>query len=183
MTRKQALHKVIEVLSKSSKYTEEIRLLQELSEELPLIHWSDASIRDTVEQFVLDNGRVPTVSDFRKKGMPPHTVIKQKYKITLAEWLDKFYPTVKPTREEFKAKYTEMFIADYIEIKPRSQEEFNQKKRPETRGWQTVANYYGAKSWRALLKRLDLPLYFDMRRDHIPVKMKVEFFSDYDFRD
>lgn len=183
MTRKQALHKAIEVLSKSSKYKEEIRLLQELSEELPLIHWSDSSIRDTVEQFILDNGRVPTVTDFKRKGMPPHPVIKQKYKITLSEWLDQNYPTVKPTFEELKAKYTDSFIADYIKIKPKSQEEFNRNKGPETKGWQTVAHYHNMTSWRNLLKVLDLPLYFDMRRDHVPVKMKVTIYNDYDFRD
>ena len=183
MTRKQALQRAITELAKSPEYAEDIRILQEISDELPLIHWSDSSIRDTVEQFILDNGRVPTASDFKKKGMPPHPVIKQKYKITLGEWLEKHYPVRKPTYEELKEKYTQMFIEDYYRIKPKSQEEFNRGKRPETRGWQTVANYHHTKSWRNLLKKLDLPLYFDMARDHVPVKITVNFHVDYDFID
>ncbi len=183
MTRKQALHKAIEVLSHSDEYVEEIQILTEISAELPLMHWSDSSIRDTIEQFILDNGRVPTTTDFNKKGMPSHPVIKQKYKITLSEWLDKNYPTMKLNREELKVKYTEIFISDYMKIKPKSQEQFNKNRSPDTRGWQTVAQYYGVKSWRNLLKTLNLPLYFDMCRDHIPVKMNVNIISDYDFRD
>ena len=110
MTRKQALQRAITVLAKNPEYAEDIRILQEIYDELPLIHWSDSSIRDTVEQFILDNGRVPTASDFKKKGMPPHPVIKQKYKITLGEWLEKHYPVRKPTYEELKEKYTIVMV-------------------------------------------------------------------------
>lgn len=183
MTRKQALQRVISMLANNPEYAEEIRILKEISEELPLIHWSDSSIRDTVEQFILDNGRVPTTSDFKKKGMPPHPVIKQKYKITLGEWLEKYYPVRKPTYEELKEKYTKLFVEDYKRIKPKSQYEFNKLKSPGTKGWQTVAKYYEEKSWRNLIKKLDLPLYFDMARDHKPVPFKVNFHLDYDFCD
>ena len=183
MTRKQALYAAIAALSEKQENAEAIRILQELSSELPIIHWSDSSIRDTVEQFILDHGRVPKASDFKKRGMPPHPVIKQKYKITLGEWLDQNYPVHKPTFEELKAKYTAAFVEDYLRIKPKSQEEFNRNKRPETRGWQTVAEYHGIKTWRNLLKALDLPLYFDMYRDHKTANIKVNIHIDYDFND
>ena len=94
MTRKQALQRAIEHLSRFPEYTEEVRLLEEIRRELPLIHWSDRSIHDTVEQFILDNGRPPTASDFKKAGMPPHTVIQSKYKMPLSRWLDENYPTI-----------------------------------------------------------------------------------------
>ena len=38
MTRKQALHRAITHLSQLPEYAEEVRLLQNLSDELPLIH-------------------------------------------------------------------------------------------------------------------------------------------------
>lgn len=183
MTRKKALIKAIEALSSNPEYSETIQLLQDIHDELPLIHWSDKSIHDTVKQFIADNGRIPTVSDFRKKGMPPHPVFKQKYGITLAEWLAEHYPVHKPSFEELKEKYTADFLIDYDRIKPKSQEEFNRNKRPETRGWQTIAFYYDVKSWRNLLKALDLPLYFDMHRDHKPVNLKVNVHTHYDFKD
>lgn len=183
MTRKQALHRAIENLSQFPEFAEEVRLLQEISQELPLIHWSDRSIRDTVEQFILDNGRPPTATDFKKAGMPPHSVIQNKYKMPLSQWLNENYPTPKPSAEELKEEYTRAFLEDYHRIKPRSQYEFNQYKRPETRGWQTVAAYHNTRSWRNLLKKLDLPLYFDMKRDHVPANLKVIVHNDYDFRD
>ena len=183
MTRKQALQRAIEHLSQFPEYAEEVRLLREISQELPMIHWSDHSIRDTVEQFILDNGRPPTVTDFKKAGMPPHTVIQNKYKMPLRQWLTENYPTPKPSAEELKAEYTQAFLEDYHRIKPRSQYEFNQYKRPKTRGWQTVAAYHNTRSLRNLLKKLDLPLYFDMKRDHVPANLKVIVHNDYDFRD
>ena len=183
MTRKQAITKAIAALHQTGENDEAIRLLQDLSDELPLIHWSDKSIRDTVEQFMLDNGRPPTVSDFKKAGMPPHMVIQNKYKMTLGEWLDQNYPTRKLTYDELKAKYTKAFIKDYNRIKPRSQYEFSEKKRPDTRSWQTVAAYYNTRSWRKLLSTLNLPLYNALHRERIPQKITVAIHHDYDFRD
>ena len=183
MTRKQALQKAISALSTMDGYDETIALLQDIYDELPLIHRSDKSIHDTVKQFIIDNGRMPTATDFKKKGMPPHPVIKQKYKITLGEWLEKFYPTQKPTYEELKEKYTKEFLLDYDRIKPKSQEEFNQNRTEGTRGWQTLAAYYNVKSWRNLLKAMKLPLYFELKRDRVRPVIKVNIINNYDFRD
>ena len=183
MTRKQALKQAIRLLSRNPENAEVIEKLQDIHDELPLIHWTDKSIRDYVEQFIADNHRVPTATDFKKAGMPPHPVIKQKYKVTLGEWLDENYPTYKPTFEELKAKYTADFMMDYFRIKPKSQEEFNRNKSKGTRGWQTLAFYYNVKSWRNLIKALDLPLYFEMHRDRKPANITVNIYTDYDFRD
>lgn len=180
MTRKTALHKAIEQLKKIKGNEEIIEKLQDLAEELPIIHWSDKSIRDRVEQFAEENGRNPTVSDFRKKGMPPHPVIKQKYKINLAEWLDKNYPTVRPTEEELKKQYTEEFIREYSRIKPRSADEYDAKRTKGAKSWQTVRSRCGLSSWRGLIRHLDLPFYFDMQKDHIPMKFNIRVFTDFE---
>lgn len=183
MTRKEAINRVLMRLSEIPECEEEMRILAEIRDELPLVHWSDASIRDTVEQFVLDYGRPSTVTDFKKAGMPPHPVFKQKYKMTLAEWLEGNYPTPKRNLDELKEKYTEDFVEDYYRTRPRSQEVFNKNRSCGTKGWQTLAGYYGVKSWRKLLKELELPLYFDMKRDHVPAKLKVNVHVDCDFKD
>ena len=183
MTRKQALNKAIEALSKDKEYTEVISKLKDIYDELPLIHWSDKSIRDTVDQFFADNGRVPTVSDFRRKGMPPHTVIKQKYKITLSEWLSENYPTHRPTYEELKEKYTKEFVEEYERIKPKTQDQFNKERTCGTKGWQTVASYYSVKSWKQLLNVLSLPPYSEDKHSRKHGKIKVCIYSHYDFTD
>jgi hypothetical protein len=183
MTRKQALSRAIAILSQDRENAEVVQKLAELRDDLPLVHWTDGSIRDTVEQFIHDHGRVPRAADFKKKGLPPHPVVKQKYKITVGEWLEQNYPVVKPTFEEIKAKRTKAFLEDYYRIKPRSSEEFNRERTPGTFGWMSVARYYHTRSWRTFLKMLDLPLYFDMQKDHIPIKVTVNFHLDYDFTD
>lgn len=183
MTRKQALNKAIEALSKKKEYAEVVGLLQDICDELPLIHWSDKSIRDTVDQFIVDSGRTPTVSDFRRKGMPPHPVIKQKYKITLGEWLEQNYPVHKVSREELKEKYTKEFIAEYNSIKPKTQEEFNRVRSKGTKSWQTVASYHGVKSWRALLDKLSLSSYSVQSGERPHAGIKVNIFTHYDFCD
>ena len=159
MTRKQAIYQAIQALSKEKGHEEAISSLRDIYEELPLIHWTDKSIRDTVEQFIIDNGRNPTASDFRKKGMPPHPVIKQKYKITLGEWLAQNYPTHAPRFEELKSKYTEDFVNEYIRIKPTSEGDFDKRRNRNTKTWITVAKYNNTTTWRGLLNALSLPIY------------------------
>lgn len=178
MTRKQAIYQAIQVLSAFEGKEKVITLLQDIYDEMPMIHWTDRSIRDTIEQFIVDNGRTPTASDFKKKGMPPHTVFKQKYKITLGEWLQQNYPTPAPTFEKLKAKYTKEFIDEYIRIKPTSEEDFNRRRKRNTKTWNTVAKYHNTKSWLSLLQTLSLPSYNKRAKDR--TVMKVYISSDID---
>ena len=182
MTRKTALKQAIYILSRDNRNKEICEKIQELMDELPIIHWSDKSIRDRVEQFIEDEGRIPTVTDFRRAGMPPHPVIKQKYKITLSEWLNQNYPVQKPTFEELKLKYTNEFIKDYNKIQPRSSSEFNEKRTDGTKGWQTVASYYNVSSWRKLIYALNLTPHFELYRERIRPKLKVNISHDISFK-
>lgn len=183
MTRKQALLRAANILSDSGENKETVALLKEIYEELPLTHWTDKSIKDTVRQFIEDNGRVPTATDFKRNGMPPHTVIKQKYNITLGEWLDKNFPRSKDTYNELKKKYTQQFTVDYCRIKPSSQDNFNKRRSENSRSWQTVAKYNGVKTWRDLIKVLELPDYSYYSRTAAHKTLRVKVITDYDFAD
>ena len=178
MTRKMAINQAIYILSQSKGNEEIIEKLQDISDELPLIHWSDKSIHDRVEQFIEDEGRTPTVSDFRKKGMPPHPVFKQKYNVNLAEWLNHNYPTTRPTAEEITNAYIQDFISEYQRIKPRSANEYESKRNQGVKSWQTVRSRCEQTSWRGLIKHLNLPFYFDMQKDHIPMKFNIKVTTD-----
>lgn len=178
MTRKTAIYQAIYILSQSKGNEEIIKKLQDIVDELPLIHWSDKSIRDRVEQFIEDEGRTPNVSDFRKKGMPPHTVFKQKYGINLAEWLQQNYPTTRPTAEEVTNAYIQEFTSEYKRIKPRSAKEYESNRNKGVKSWQTVCSRCGQTSWRGLIKHLDLPFYFDMQKDHVPMKFNIKVTTD-----
>lgn len=179
MTRKMALQQAIQALSKDKEYSKVVELLQDICNELPLIHWSDKSIRDTIEQFIIDNGRVPTATDFKRKGMPPHPVIKQKYKINLSQWLNENYPTKRLTNEEITKKYTKDFIDEFNRIQPKYSNEYNQNKNKELPTWNTVAKWNDVTSWRALLKKLDLKIYYREYERKVAKDLKVNIYSDY----
>ena len=180
MTRKTALNKAIQALSLFDGNEEVIEKLQDILEEIPLIHWSDKSIHDRVQQFVEEEGRNPTVSDFKKKGMPPHPVIKQKYGISLAEWLAKHYPTYRPTPDELEKKYADEFIKEYTRMKPRSADEYETNRSKGAKSWQTVCARCHQTSWRGLIRYLDLPFYFHMAKDHVPMKFDISVTTDID---
>ena len=181
MTRKQAIYQAIQALSVQGGQDEAISLLKDIYDELPLVHWSDKSIRDTVEQFIIDNGKVPTASDFRKKAMPSHPVIKQKYKITLGEWLQINYPTPKPDKQAIYKKRTQNFIDDYIRIKPVTSDDFNKRRSPNVKTWNSIANYNEVKSWNELLDILSLPSYSKKRKTKHRGAFEVSITTDRDF--
>ena len=158
MTRKQALESAVRLLAETGR-NEEAAVLHTIMEELPLNRWTDEAIRDSVEQFILDCGRVPTVSDFKKRGLPPHTVIRQKYGITLRAWLDLNYPDRLNAKEESRTEATKAFVLDYLCLMPKSAEEYNRKRMQGSPCWYTVAVHNGVHCWRSLLEKLGLPVF------------------------
>jgi len=142
MTRKQALHKALEVLQESGEF-EAITKIHEIIEELPLTGWGERTIFDTIDQFVIDNGRNPTATDFIPKGMPPHPVIKLRFGITLGEFLATYYPQPVIDREKQKR----LFISEYERIMPRGACDFNKKRADGVPTWGTFAKMFGFSRW------------------------------------
>ena len=138
MTRKQALELAVQALADNE---EALQVLHTMIDELPLNRWTEAAIRDSVEQFILDHGRVPTTTDFKKRGLPPHTVIKRRFGVTLQEWLDRNYPTEKTSLDELHAQTTQDFIREYLRIQPVSAEDYNARRTHPSRGWYSIAKY------------------------------------------
>ena len=117
MTRKQALELAVQALAENK---EAVQVLHTMIDELPLNRWPETAIRDSVEQFILDNGRPPLRTDFKKKCLPPHSVVKRRFGVTLQEWLDRNYPIEKTPLDELHAQATEDFIREYLRIRPTS---------------------------------------------------------------
>ena len=182
MTRKQALSAAIESLNAADQ-TEAAEILHTLSGELPFFRWSEDAIYDAVEQFILDHGRVPTTSDFKKRGLPPHTVIKRRFGVTLQEWLEQNYLTEKPPLDELQAKATEDFIKEYLRIQPTSAEDYNARRSHPSRGWYTIAVYNHTRRWRVLLAKLSLPIYNNRDVPDSTPQLRVNVILDCDFRE
>ena len=179
MTRKQTLELAIQKLADNE---EAVQVLHTLIDEYPLNRWTEAAIRDSVEQFILDHGRVPNTRDFKQRGLPPHTVIKNRFGINLKEWLEQNYPTVNPPLDELQAKATEDFIKEYLRIRPVSAEDYNARRTHPSRSWFAIAKYNHTRRWRILLEKLNLPVYNNRGVPDSTPRLKVNVISDYDFR-
>lgn len=183
MTRKQALDCAVQALAAAGQNEEAIRVLHILSDELPLNRWTEAAIRDSVEQFILDNGRAPTRTDFKKKCLPPHSVIKRRFGLTLQEWLDENYPAERPSEDERHKEATEAFVREYLRIQPVSAEDYNARRAHPSMGWSAIARYNHTRRWRILLEKLGLPIYSSRSVPDAKQQLKVNIILDTDFRD
>ena len=183
MTRKQAITKAIAALQQEGGNDEAIQVLVALSAELPIIHWSDATLRDTVDQFIADTGRMPAATDFKNPGMPPYRVFMCNYGLTPTEWLQANYPEHYPSQQELMDRHTKAFIEDYLRLKPKSADDFNERRSDKSRGWRSVARYHHLGTWTSLIRHLNLPKYSENHQGRVPSKVKVVVHNDYDFRD
>lgn len=165
MTRKQALMRVCEILSTYEDLPEKDELLQKVGEvihELPLTGWSEATIFDTIDQWIYEHGRIPSTKDMARKGLPPIPVIKNRFGINAAEFLHKYYPKDRPlcNSERYGDKtveeWSERFVREYNRIKPIGAVDFN-KRRPEGfPTWRTFARLLGLSKWNELLNHLNI---------------------------
>ena len=178
MTRKQALELAAQALAEN---IEAVQILHTMIDELPLNRWTEATIRDSVEQFILDNGRPPMRTDFKKKCLPPHSVIKRRFGLTLQEWLTQNYPTEKTPLDELHAQATQDFIREYLRIQPVSAEDYNARRTHPSRGWYAIAKYNHTRRWCILLEKLNLPIYNNRGTPNSVPQLKVRVILDYDF--
>ena len=148
MTRKQALYRALQVLEDK----ETINKINEILNEMPFTHWSEKTIFDAIEQFILDNGRIPISKDFKKRNnMPPHPVIKLRFKMKVSEFLNKYYPCDKiyhsPYSYKTKEEWKDFFISEYMKNKPNSEDTYNKTRKEKTPTWDTIAKMFGKNTW------------------------------------
>ena len=159
MTRRQAINQVIAVLIEVGGQEEIIEQLRSIYSELPVRKWSEASVRDTFEQFILDHGRAPYMSELRQNKMPNHTVIQHHMGMTYAQLREQYAPGVVvfvgrglSTPEDELAKFKE----EFLRVEPTSCGEYNKKKRPEALTWQRLLRFVSTPTWYGLLDHLGL---------------------------
>jgi len=178
MTRKQALETALSLMEQKPEFSETAAVLREIIAELPLTGWSEKTIRDSVEQFIADHGRIPFPSDFGRRSLPPHTVIKNRYRMTCGEWLRIYYPSSEP--EKKREVLTRKFTEEYRRIGPVSAREFDRLRNPSVPCSATVCRQHGNIRWSELLKILQLTPP-GMRRSQKGNAVSVRVQSDLDF--
>ena len=182
MTRKQALHKALQAVTDK----EVIAKINEIIGDMPFTGWSEQTIFDTIDQFIIDNGRMPAATDFRKKGLPPHPVIKLRFGMNLKEFLLKYYPTERlcGSRVYFnksKEDWRDLFIADYTKKKPHSAEEYNSVREAQLPTWGTLAKMFYVDKWLDWLAFCGVEKYYaDGYKQKKRVKLVVSSHTDLD---
>lgn len=156
MTRKQALSVAIDHirLSDIPNKEEVITALELCASELPMTHWSQASIMDACQQFLIDNNaQTLTVTDFEKHAcLPTHTAIQRTYHMSAAQFRDRFFPPPLPTHKGRSAEeWTRLFIRSYRRLKPSSGDAYNVRRDPKTPTWNTIAKWNNLSTWGDLL--------------------------------
>ena len=163
MTRKEALQLAVDILSEKPSAQETVTKLNEILENLPITRWTDSVIRDTVDQYTLDHGKLPNTKRFHDPGMPPPIAITRVYHMTVREFLEHFYPEIllnlSDKIERQKQQQITLFISEYQRIKPVSREDYDRRRRPGTKCGQTIMIYNNLTSWSSLLLLLKLPKY------------------------
>ena len=160
MTRKQAISLIVDYIltqpSPPKEVCKAVNKLKEIQSDIPFTGWDEKTIRDTLDQFVVDNGRQPTATDLKKKGMPPHPVIKLRFGVSASEWLQVNYPReevnwrwdcIKKYGEKSSADWKQIYKSEYERINPTSALDYNSRRTPATPSWQVIANFVGATTW------------------------------------
>lgn len=95
MTRKQAIFKaILKIRAQKGQNEDLVAKLTEIADAMPFVKWSEGTVRDCVEQFMSDHGRLPSVTDFKvKDGMPAHTIFPYLFRMTAHEWMERNFPT------------------------------------------------------------------------------------------
>lgn len=131
--------------------------LQEIYNELPLVHWSNNSIFDAIEQWKIEKGEYPSASDLDKKGLPCRSVIKQKLKIDPVIFLKQHFSRtlsmehISPYYNKSKEEWLDEFIREYNRIEPMTYAEFEKKRNKSTPTARWIMNQFEIKTWNDLI--------------------------------
>ena len=104
--------------------------------------------------------------------MPPQRIFMPIYGVTAGEWLSANYGSSALSYDERKKKYAEDFIAEYKKLRPRTSDEYNERKRSDLPRWQVLMKYYNLTCWTKVLEQFDLPRYINEPK---PQPKSVEF--------
>lgn len=159
MTRKQAVLRAIELLSSDQENEEICAKLKEISEELPLAHWTEKSILDAVNQFINDNGKLPNAKDFLNVPYLPNRItLKNKLGLTMEEFYNKYYSDFCYNGSNSIYNYKEvdsmieLFKTQYIKHnRPYTRKEFDSLRDDNVPSVVTFCKILNVSTWKELL--------------------------------
>ena len=73
ISRKAAILKAISILSREKGRESEVEKLKRIALNKPIVQWEDWVIRDCIDNFIIENGRLPVATAFSNAAnkLPP----------------------------------------------------------------------------------------------------------------
>ena len=164
MTRKKALEMAVSAV-KSSDFDEELReniieKLTQISDEMPLNHWSRESIMDACQQYIEDNGRPIGLADFdRSKFLPSHPVVERKFGMPIREFRDTYFPLPVPEIPAIPAALADhlaKFKSDFEASGARTRDEYDKLRGDGMPCSAAILRATGFGSWHELIHRAEV---------------------------
>lgn len=179
MTRKQAISRAIDILSKNKENSDVVLKLQELYSEMPLSYWTKDSIIDSIETYALEhNNTLPQAGDLiSENNLPSSTVINAKFNISSMDvFLTKYFPHIKKKNKSnspYKNKDEDYFIKTFkdnytriqktLGVKIVSAKTYNKNRQKDTPYYGTIVKQCGCSSYE------DLLIKFGYKKAHSPI--------------
>lgn len=173
MTRKEAISRAIAIVSSYPKYRDEDDLLEKLmdiEEDINHKHWNQKNILDRIDQFIVDNNRLPKCSDLATPTMPNRKIIQLHFNMKFEEFCYKYYRDKMISRSYIqydKQYWIDNFKRQYNTLKPRSSNMYNECREKNTPSTRYMKKICEVKTWLELLQKLGLEPYSQVSRSKL----------------
>lgn len=115
--------------------------------------WTEVLIRQRVEGFIIQNGRIPSREDLLgTPELPSPETFNNVVKMNWRLWIKETFPDCVPDNWRYdllsskkidKKKWLELFKKEYKRIKPATGNQYNQQRTQGTPTWNTIAKLIG----------------------------------------
>ena len=156
MTRRRALQLAVRAVEGEAK-----KKLQELAAELPFTGWNESNIRDGLERFLHEHGRLPQKREYiHCRYLPGIDVFRRQYRMSRTGWIQQYCPDLAAAAAGSARKKRDSlqdFAAEYLRIAPCCKREFDQKRNAALYCTaEVIMRRNGVRSWKDLLCRCGL---------------------------
>ena len=171
MTRKEAVTMAIDLVKSTNDYSEKERTelmsaLENIKRTLPLVHWTEASIFDAIDQHLLEHGKLPNLSDFTyENNLPTKTVIRRVFGLKISDFLSRYYKSERLEKVKEKKKYSEdnkelleEFELQYRTLQCTSCKDYDRRRKNDTPCSRTLLRRLNMKTWNELLTRCGIKI-------------------------
>lgn len=156
VTRKNALISAINVVKSSEipepQKDEIVNALHLCISELPFSHWTKDSVFDACNQYIEDHHCQLTLNCFASKSLPPHTVVRRLFGMTLKEFRDTYYP-LQPMQQQTPDEIISEFKFEYLRCGAHDRKSYNNMRDKLKPCVATVLKRAHCKTWAELLNR------------------------------